>query len=326
MGAARPGLVDLCCGAGGFSYGFWKAGWKPLLGADQCRHTLLTYRRNLRAATVRIDLLAKDAIETLQAAVASHTVLAVIAGPPCQGFSRAGRRKLVDPRNEVILSAARAAVSLNPELIVFENVRNITVARYEEFLVRVMCTLRRNGYAVSYRLLNALHFGVAQDRERLVLIGSRKRTHDEIASALSTLFNVRSEKKTVSQALNGIPVDPDKPTNATEFSNHIPMRHSRKVREKIARILPGDGPLSYRKLHPDQPAATLICGHRALPCHYATSRTITVREAARLQGFPDTFVFRGPTGSQMLQVANSVPPPLAAGIGETVKALLRAQT
>jgi DNA (cytosine-5)-methyltransferase 1 len=223
----------------------------------------------------------------------------------------------------VILAAAHAAVSLSPELVVFENVRNITVARYEEFLIRVTRILRRNGYAVAHRLLNALHFGVAQNRERLVLVGSRERTREEIDAALGMLVTTQSERKTVSQALSGIPVEPEESTNGAEFSNHIPMSHSLRVREKIARILPGGGPRSYRKLHPDQPAATLICGHRALPCHYATPRTITVREAARIQGFPDTFLFRGPTGSQMLQVANSVPPPLAAAIGRIARKLLR---
>jgi len=322
MGIARPAAVDLCCGAGGFSYGFRGAGWRILLGADLCKHSLATYRRNLHTGILAIDLLSKEAAGTIGDLIGASELRAVIAGPPCQGFSRAGRRKLIDPRNDVILAATRVAVSLEPELVVLENVRNIMGQRYEEFLTRATCILRRNGYSVSYQLLNALHFGVPQDRERLVVIASKHRGQHAIADALDKLANIRQDRKTVSEALNGIPLDPGEEAIDSDFTNHIPMRHSQKVRDKIARILPGEGPLSYRKLHPEQHAATLICGHRALPCHYATHRTITVREAARLQGFPDSFVFEGPVGSQMLQVANAVPPPLAFAIAQTARELL----
>jgi DNA (cytosine-5)-methyltransferase 1 len=300
MGTGRPVLVDLCCGAGGFSYGFRQAGWRVLLGADLCKHSLATYYRNLCTRTLLIDLLGKGAAKTVEDAICAQGVSAVIAGPPCQGFSRAGRRKLVDPRNDVILAAARVAVSLNPELIVLENVRNIMVPRYEEFFIRATCILRRNGYSVCYHLLNALHFGVPQDRERLVLIGSKNRNRDAIEAALHKLASIRLGTKTVSEVLNGIPLDPGVRTPETQLANHNPMRHSDKVREKIARILPGEGPLSYRKLHPGRPAATLICGHRALPCHYAIPRTITVREAARLQGFPKS----NASGRQLSTSAN----------------------
>jgi DNA (cytosine-5)-methyltransferase 1 len=89
------------------------------------------------------------------------------------------------------------------------------------------------------------------------------------------------------------------------------MRHSARVKRKIAALAPGTGPMSYRKLHPDKLARTLISGNRAPPAHHSQARSITAREAARLQGFPDTFVVRGSFASQMLHVTNAVPPPLA---------------
>ena len=93
--------------------------------------------------------------------------------------------------------------------------------------------------------------------------------------------------------------------------NHVAMRHSLAVQEKIAAIEVGRGPMSYRKLDPMKPSNTLFSGHRAPPAHYKYPRSITVREAARLQGFPDDFRVFGSFANQMMQVTNAVPPPLA---------------
>src|SRR5205085_4080143 len=92
--------------------------------------------------------------------------------------------------------------------------------------------------------------------------------------------------------------------------NHVAMRHSDLVKKKIAAIKPGTGPMSYRRLHPSRPSRTLISGNRAPPAHFSQARSITVREAARLQGFPDSFVVRGPFANQMFHVTNAVPLPL----------------
>ena len=321
MTIVRPTVIDLCCGAGGFAYGFMKAGFNVVLGVDHCKHSLATFARNIGAEAVCLDLLERDASKRMQDALGKTRPHVVIAGPPCQGFSRAGRRKLVDARNDVILASARLAARLNPQVIVFENVRNIMVPRYEEFFRRAMHILRRNGFSVSHHLLNASHFGVPQDRERLVIVASRRHGASEIDTVLSRLAERRGGATTVAEAFDGVPRDPLR-AGRKGLYNHVSMKHSRKVRLKIGRIAPGEGPLSYRKLHPDRPAATLICGHRALPCHYDVPRTITVREAARLQGFPDSFIFDGPIGSQMLQVANSVPPPFARVIGRNISRLL----
>ena len=100
--------------------------------------------------------------------------------------------------------------------------------------------------------------------------------------------------------------------------NHYAMRHSLAVKKKIATIEPGKGPLSYRKLDPQSHAATLLSGHRAPPTHYCQPRSITVREALRLQGFPDDFKIMGPFSKQMAQATDSVP----AKLGEAAVAVL----
>jgi DNA (cytosine-5)-methyltransferase 1 len=100
------------------------------------------------------------------------------------------------------------------------------------------------------------------------------------------------------------------------------MRHSDRVVAKIKQIKPGSGPISYRRLEGDL-ARTLVAGHRALPVHPTLHRTISVREAARLQGFPDSYAFCGPRAEQPLQIANAVPPPVAKALGRHLLPYLR---
>jgi DNA (cytosine-5)-methyltransferase 1 len=97
------------------------------------------------------------------------------------------------------------------------------------------------------------------------------------------------------------------------YYNMSTMRHSQRVVDKIAKILPGGGPISYRRLESHE-ARTLIAGHRAMPVHPRLHRTISVREAAVIQGFPLDYVFCGPKAEQPLQVANAVPPPMAKAV------------
>jgi DNA (cytosine-5)-methyltransferase 1 len=103
-----------------------------------------------------------------------------------------------------------------------------------------------------------------------------------------------------------------------EFLNMSTMRHSRQVIERIASFKPGEEPISYRRLGPVE-ARTIIAGHRALPVHPVEHRTISVREAAVVQGFPLDYFFCGPRAERPLQVANAVPPPLAAAVARHLR-------
>ena len=183
-----------------------------------------------------------------------------------------------------------------------------------------MGVVRRAGYRFERAVVRAEAFGVPQSRQRIILMASQVGTRAKLLAALDQL-----EKRplaagmTVEGAFRGLPAHT---ALNGHIPNHEPMTHGTKVQAKIQRIEPGGGPLSYRKLHPERVAGTLVCGHRALPCHFAVPRTITAREAARLQGFPDDFVFFGPRGSQMLQVANAVPPKLSLGTALAVAELI----
>ena len=314
-----PTVVDLCCGAGGYSWGFMQAGFDVILGVDLSQSALDTFATNIPGtATIKLDITSRDAFERIREKLGKRVPTLVIAGTPCQGFSRAGPRDPNDKRNSILRNAMRIAVRLRPKVIVFENVSNVRAKAFAHHLRRAEGILRRAGYCFRHTLLNAQSFGVAQMRRRLILVGVRGGRGDRLEQALSALaLRPAVDGATVAAVLAGLD-----PTCANVKNGHDPMIHSDKVIRKIARIKPGTGPLSYRKLDPTQPAATLICGHRAMPCHFAVPRTITVREAARIQSFTDDFRFVGSRGSRMQAVANAVPPKLAIGVAEVVRDLI----
>jgi DNA (cytosine-5)-methyltransferase 1 len=318
----RPTVVDLCCGAGGFSWGFMQAGFNVLLGVDDNPYALATFNQNIPSAKVlNADVCERTTLREIKRLIHQRHPTVVIAGPPCQGFSRAGPRVADDPRNAVLKGAIRLAVKLKPQVIVFENVLNLRGQSFVHHLRRAMGVVRRAGYRFERAVVRAEAFAVPQSRQRIILMASRVGSREDLLHVLNGLENRELVRgMTVAAAFAGLPADP---AQNGHIANHDVMIHSAKVRAKIGKIKPGEGPLSYRKLDPNAVASTLVCGHRALPCHYAARRTITTREAARVQSFPDDFVFVGPRGSQMLQVANAVPPKLALGTAMAVLDLLR---
>ncbi|MEM7210315.1 MAG: DNA (cytosine-5-)-methyltransferase [Pseudomonadota bacterium] len=315
--ASRPTVVDICCGAGGFSWGFLQAGCDVVLGIDRSEYALASYTTNLPGARgLQADVTDPSTADDAWDALRGTSPDVVIAGPPCQGFSRAGSRQADDPRNFVLRATIKLAVDLDPKVIVVENVATLHGKKYEHHVRQAMGVLRSNGYRFGHAVLRATAFGVPQLRDRVVLVAARGVDREVIDQVLGRL-RARSEVRGMSirRALEGVPADTSRNGH---LPNHEPMDHSRKVIEKIRRIAPGAGPLSYRKLHPDRLAPTLICGNRALPCHFDVPRTLTAREAARIQGFPDTFRFCGPRGAQMQQVADAVPPKVAIGVGHAI--------
>lgn len=314
-----PSTVDLCCGAGGFSWGFMQAGCEVRLGVDLDRHALATFAANLPGATaLNFDITGKNAGDEILAALGGQKPKIVIAGPPCQGFSRAGTRDPEDPRNEVLSAAVRVAVKLAPDVIVIENVLYLGGPSSLPHLQRVMGVVRRAGYCFQHAVVDSPAFGVPQTRQRIVLIAARTQARPRLLQALQSLAQrQRVQGMSVEGAFAGLPLAGD-----PRAYNHEPMVHKQEVIEKIKGIKPGEGPFSYRKLHPTKLAPTVVCGHRALPSHFVFPRTITPREAARLQGFPDDFKFHGPKYTQGAQVANAVPPRLALGIALAVRDLI----
>jgi DNA (cytosine-5)-methyltransferase 1 len=316
-----PVVADLCCGMGGLSLAAQQVGMTVAAGVDIGGDALRTFAQNFPGAEpIEATVGGTKAIQQCKAVLITHrssgAPLVVLSGPPCQGFSVAGSHDPKDKRNKVLLGVARALETLRPHCALVENVRMLLAPKFRARVRHFENHLDRAGYHVLPVELNAKDYGVAQRRERAFLLVTTKALDaDQVVRRLTEL---RQPEIPCSVSLDDLPFADsrgasydDEVDSRRRFPNHLSMRHSAAVQEKIAAITPGTGPMSYRKLDPSKPANTLFSGHRAPPAHYAYPRSITVREAARLQGFPDDFPIYGSFANQMMQVTNAVPPPLA---------------
>jgi DNA (cytosine-5)-methyltransferase 1 len=327
---AKPVAVDLFAGAGGLGRGFSDAGFRIGLAVEPERAAAQTYRFNHPGVPV---IEAKITARTRAAHIrrylpAGATVHALLAGTPCQGYSVAGARRPEHPKNRLYQHVARLAGQLKVEFVVLENVPGVRSVMGHRFLEPIVSTLEGAGFAVRGHLLRASDYGVPQRRLRYFFIGRRDRrrrpptmpppTHRRHGTLDDSRYEL-PETPTVTDVLSQIPALTAGTsaerliTSDGEFLNMSTMNHSQAVIDKISMIGPGEGPISYRRLDYTE-AQTLVAGHRALPVHPDLDRTISVREAALVQGFPLDYFFCGSPTHQPLQVANAVPPLLAEAV------------
>ena len=336
----RETVVDLFGGAGAMGLGFEQAGFRIAAAVEIERHAAQTYRLNHPGVPVleaSIEDISGDALRSWLPGMGIPS--AVIAGPPCQGYSVAGARTSGDRRNLLFRHVSRLARELRARSVLIENVPGIRRVDGVTYTERITASLRRAGYATWAQpaTLRASDFGVPQNRRRLFFVGAGRRvalpavprpTH--VPPDGATADPSLPHTATLVERLQDLPsLGPGDGSERLQLPdervvlNSTVMKHSPEVVAKIRAIPPGGGPISYRRLDGDV-AQTLVAGHRALPVHPTEDRTITVREAARIQGLPDTYFFCGPRASQPLQVANAVPPALARAVAEELRASLEA--
>jgi DNA (cytosine-5)-methyltransferase 1 len=283
-----PLVVDLFAGCGGMSLGFEAQG-SPTVGFEVNRDACDSYTNNLIGECHAIDLTMETTLP--------HCAL-LIGGPPCQPFSVGGNQQgLADARDGFPIFIA-AVDRGQPELFIIENVRGLFY-RNKWYLEEVMNALRRLSYLVDVQLLNASNYGVPQNRERVFLVGHRGKFEFPQAS---------HEKMTAGQALGNmalsIPVE----------SKFLTL----SMDEYVAKYERASKCVNPRDLHLDRPARTLTCRNLAgatgdmqrLLLADGRRRRLLPREGARLQSFPDWFVFTGKEQSVFNQIGNAVPPML----------------
>jgi len=327
---SRPAAVDLFAGAGGLGYGFRQAGYRIALAIEPNRHAAQTYRLNNPGVPV-IEARINDrtrGTSLKQYMPGTHKVGALLAGPPCQGYSAAGSRQPEDPQNQLFGHVGRLARQLKAEHVVLENVPGVRRVNGHSFLDAILASLKSAGFSVSAHLLRAYDFGVPQRRVRYFFLARRGLHSDPIAAPPAThqrhgSFNALGalpQTPALIDLLDELPVlgpgvDAERRVSADgrELLNMSTMKHSDRVIQRISSFEPGKEPISYRRLGRIE-ARTIVAGHRALPVHPIEHRTISVREAAVVQGFPLDYFFCGPRSEQPLQVANAVPPPLAEAV------------
>jgi len=178
MADQRPIGVDLFAGAGGMSLGFEQAGFDVMAAVEIDPVHAAIHKYNFPECAVlpqSVQEISGDLIRKVSS-IGTQKVDVVFGGAPCQGFSLIGQRVLDDPRNSLVKDFVRIVCELDASYFVFENVKGLTVGKHRVFLEELIATFEASGYSVrqEWRVLNAAHFGVPQDRQRLFLLGARK--------------------------------------------------------------------------------------------------------------------------------------------------------
>jgi DNA (cytosine-5)-methyltransferase 1 len=386
-------FVSLFSGCGGLDLGFVSQGFSCQFAFDIEPLALATHARNIPGKTICCDL------SNGWFPVAPTGVDVVLAGSPCQGFSTAGRRNINDPRNELLVTAAKMAVSVAPKVCVIENVPGALSGDHKRYWGELEELFGENGYATSVNRIEMEHAGVSQRRRRLVLIASkgtpislsfesgRKNVLRDALHGISTrdhepkpllpgtvsakiarhikpgqkLCNVRKGERSVHtwdipevfghvtseeiEVLEGILIlrrrnrrrptgdaDPVLPAQIGAFLKKDARRLIlRLVQKGYLRRIDGQIDLThtfngkYRRLEWDTPSPTVDTkfGQPRYFLHPDQDRGFTVREAARIQGFPDHFAFEGSEVQRFRMIGNAVPPPVGSEIAEQVRVAIQ---
>lgn len=335
--------IDLFAGAGGLSVALRESGFNIVL-ANEINPTFAgTHKLNFPEVPILvkdINLITKDEI---QRELNGREVDLIAGGPPCQGFSVFGNRRFVntkdynphkDSRNFLVYQFIRLVDEIRPKFFFMENVKGFTNLDKGRFVQEVKKAFQKIGYdQVWWEIIHATDYGVPQERQRMFMIGNRigvdfqkpEPTHHPIGSG-----NL-PEYTTVGDAIM------DLVGKENMIENHIPLFHKPIVAARYGYVKEGDklnvhelppelavatrrdsksGTVSnyshvYKRLSRSKPSTTMVPGHNAFPIHPTLNRTLTPREAARIQTFPDDHVFLGTRQEQCIQVGNAVPPLMA---------------
>lgn len=345
----RRNVIDLFCGCGGLSYGFERAGYRILLGIDNDAKALETFELNHRGAkTICGDITQITYEKDIKPLTGEQKIDVIIGGPPCQGMSLSGPRRFDDPRNKLYLSYIRLVEEIQPKAFVIENVPGLVGLFGGQIKDSIIEKFTDMGYSIRYRILCAADYGVPQNRKRVVFVGLKdgvfeypQKEKDTVtcSMALADLPPLENELGTEPAEYICEPQNPYQKlmrSRSKKVQNHVAAAHSEKVRSIISLVPDGgnykDLPEEYkstRNFHvawtrfaSSRPAPTIDTGHRH-HFHYKYNRVPTVRECARLQSFPDDFIFLGNKTQQFRQVGNAVPPLMAQKIAEQLQKSLQ---
>ena len=345
----KPRVIDLFAGVGGLSLGFEKKGFDVVLANEYDASIATSYIANHKNTKMIVgDITSLDLEDTF--GKLAGTIDVVIGGPPCQGFSQKGQRKTIhDERNYLFKYYVSVVELVNPKYFVMENVPNLLTAEGGYFRREIEELFNKLGYSLEYGVLNASDYGVPQNRRRAVIIGKLdgdapklpvpKRNKVTIWDAISDLAYLESGEGSEEQEYK-YPAESDYEKmlrkDSSKLFNHRATKHSPLALERLALIPPNAGREvlpeehltksiysgTWTRMKKDEISVTITTRFDTPSSgkftHPFLNRAITVREAARIQSFPDDFHFVGNKGSQMKQVGNAVPPLLAAAIAEVI--------
>lgn len=332
-------VLDLFSGCGGLSLGFSNAGYHVILGIDHWDVALKTFEQNHSCAKIKCSDMSKLTPQEIKDEYKLGNVDVIIGGPPCQGFSISGKRNPDDARNKLYQSFVSFVDFFKPNAFVMENVPNLVSMNNGKIKDTILNEFKSLGYSVTYKILLAADFGVPQNRKRVFFVGLKNKENFEFP-----IGKYKNNYITSQEALSDLPEfeleDGDKyicnpqskyqekmRENSDAVYNHQITNHTEQTK-KIISLVPDGGNyknlpeklqgtrkvnIAWTRLNSKKPSFTIDTGHNH-HFHYKFNRVPTARESARLQSFPDTFIFSGRKNDQLKQVGNAVPPLLSEEI------------
>ena len=343
--------IDLFSGAGGMALGAVQSGIDVKVAIESDPHAAATYKQNHPNVTVLTD----DIRNIKRIRLPSNSGCKILfGGPPCQGFSTSNQktRTMDNPNNWLFLESLRLVKGWKPDWVVFENVKGIAETEKAAFLNMMISGLESCGYTVTWWKLNAADYGVPQVRYRLFVIGSLRGVKLEMP------IPTTSKHVTVGSAISDLPVLSNGATqnikpyagkaasdytamlrgNLKACANHLVTNNAAYVLKRYKHIpqggnwenIPARLMKNYRdrdrchtgiyyRLKSDEPSIVIGNYRKNMLIHPLQDRGLSVREAARLQSFPDWYEFKGSIGFQQQQVGNAVPPLLAKSVFDSLK-------
>ena len=345
----KPRLMDLFAGVGGLSLGFEKMGFDIVFANEFDEGIAKAYKINHPNTEVLVaDITKIDFSEVFDKYVGNIDI--VVGGPPCQGFSQKGQRKTIhDERNFLFKYYVKAVEKVKPKYFVMENVPNLLTAEKGYFKREIIELFNKLGYEIKTGVLDAADYGVPQNRRRAIIIGNYRNEAPDLPlpmkqkvtiwDAISDLAYLESGEGKEIQEYKKAPeslYQQEMRKDSEKLYNHIATKHSKIALERLALIPPNCGKEVLPKEHltksiysgtwtrmiKDEVSVTITTRFDTPSSgkftHPYLNRAITVREAARIQSFPDDFHFVGTKTSQMKQVGNAVPPNLAKAIAKVI--------
>lgn len=312
-------FVDLFCGAGGLSKGLELSGLEGICGLDWFKEACMTYNRNFDHPFVNGDIkdpeIKQKFYDTVKEQLNGRQLSIVAGGFPCQGFSMAGNRIVDDPRNSLYLELIEIVKHLQPEFVICENVKGLRSMLDGKVEQKILEDFRAIGYEMNVTTLCAADYYTPQKRERVIFIGNRigkKNFHPK------PILNP-TEYITTGESIADLMEHPE-----DKAFNHVPTKHRPDMAQRMLELPEGQSLYkgysdAWKKCPWNEASCTIKENHGGVNIHPRLPRVLTAREMARLQSFPDDFIFEGPKNKQLVQIGNAVPPLLGKAIGLAIR-------
>ena len=350
-------IMDLFAGVGGLSYGFSKLPEFEIVAANEIEKDIaVAYTLNHPGVTMMTCDINDLTEETLGEALKGQQIDIIVGGPPCQSYSTLGKRQM-DDRANLFMQYKRVLNILKPKAFIFENVVGILSMDKGKLFKQIQAEFEELGYTLKHKVLNAVDFGVPQQRERVILVGFRGDNNFEYPEP--THGDGLKPHVTLRQAIGDLPVlksgqssnryayQPDNDflhfvrATAKELTEHSAPKngdHLIRIMEALKDgqckddlpedIRPKSGyGNTYAKLWWDRPSTTITrnfsCPSSSRCIHPRDSRAMSIREGARLQSFPDDYQFYGSDSMKRLEIGNAVPPLLSMAIARQMLEALK---